>query len=384
MFKKITLFLSLIMIVTSCSEKELPEIIKKPGVPEKIYPVDFQYITLNHTAGAENESPSISYVNNDGISIPTYFKDANNENIESFPQGANQIREELFIMTPDNRAEFNRILVLDPNTFVKKRVINFGSSFKPFDIELIRDNLVLVVGEELDKNDRHNIIVGDLREEGDKFVKKKFSLGYNLRRILKVGDKIFVGGARRSNSKLVVFDIDNINIEGAREIEGSSALMKDASDFMLDKNGMIWAGLVEGLTGMRLCRINPNSEKIDIRMNIPHTGDLYTFGAAMSHDGKYVYIRSNKSFYSIDVDNPIVPDDPLFEYRTNGGTMNDLQFTKEGDLIFINQNMIFNTPSLVVKFRDKGEDNWYQVEDEVVPVGKNAKLIYVGKYEKKY
>ena len=405
------LLLFVVTVTSSCSEKELvdkPEIETPDPIPDpepepepipdpeptpdpepepeipSFYPIDFDYITLNHSGYSQGvDFSDVSYIKKGGTVIPTYFSDVNNRTLGLEPRSAVQVADKLLI-TMGSRSQ-SKIEVVEPNTFKVVRTIDFKDSILALDTEQLNGNSVLVVGiENQNIENPFNVIIGDIGAE--QFVKTKFNIGFSPAQATKVGDKIFVGGEMTS-SKIGVLDIDNITLAGLRVIENSSALFSLLSDFLLDKNGMLWVTLQNSDGGAMLCRINPNTETVDLSLDIPNTS-IYgssSVGAAICPDGKYVYIRAYKAFYRINVDSPNeeVFFDPMFNHYQRGGNINDLKVIKNGNLIFISENITLGKPGQIFEYKENNEDgSWSKLVENGVLIGEKATVIYVGKYEK--
>ena len=193
MFKKnLLLLLFMVAFTTACSDKDkvsepsidkpvidsLPEPDPVPDLepePEKpiFHPVDFEYITLNHSGATQGANMTdISYIKKDGTVIPTYFSDVNRRKLGLEPRSATQIEDKLFITVGYYFGD-NKIEIVNPNTFMLERTIDFGGDILTYDTEHIKGDMTMVVGHAMEIKSPYNVIIGDIKAE--EFVQSKRS-----------------------------------------------------------------------------------------------------------------------------------------------------------------------------------------------------------------
>lgn len=391
---KALLLASVIAMFASCSDddqKPEPPIVGPippidtvvPPPVDPIFPVDFNFITLNSN-GWNGELPSISYIKKDNSILSDYFKDANGELIAENPSSATQIKEKLYIVQ-NSHWGMNNIEVLDPNSFKRLHKIEFNKEIRLRDLEYLGGDSIVVVGREF--NRKINLIIGDL--EKDNFIQDSLNTGFSLSRALKVGDKLIVGGIRYQenaqyiDSKLAIFDIDNISNDGMHIIHDKMNLFNVNSDFVVDKNDKVWF-IAYGNDVLCCFCIDPQTEKIIQAIPLPYTiSSLNDLSYALDNTGSTIYIRSHKAFYTIDVDSPVTPDGVTYEYTEQTvANLVELKMTKTGTLLVIDQvrGSEFNG-SRILEFKPETTDDWKIINKYELPDIK-ASSIYVARYEK--
>lgn len=356
-----------------------PPIEETPEVEEEketIYPVDFRFITLNN-------SPSITFVSNEGEIREDYFYTANGFQINENPYCATQIEDRLYLTHGGSFAD-NGIQQVNPNSFEVINSFDFKRTGRFYAMEHIANDTVVVGGRE--RGQGYNLMVGSL--ENEEFMLSNLETGFDISVMKRIGNKLFVAGTRgQSNAvyieaKLVVFDCDNITEAGMRTIIDDVNLSSNNSPIVIDKNKNIWiAASVGGASAIALYCINPETESIVHQIEFPsHINNYNEYCYTICNEGKSIYLRAYKSFFEIDVDAPITPEDPIYEYtKTSVSVLRDLDMTPEGTLLFIEGATTYNGPAHVVELdptNEWKEENRYQIDG-------NARLIYVPKYERK-
>ena len=354
-----------------------------PPPVDTIFPVDFNFISLNKTGNSGDGVSSISYIKKDGTILLDYFKETNGEQIADRLNSATQIEDKLYIVQ-NNHWTSNNIQVLDPNTLKRLTKFEFNKDLKPYDLEHLGGDSVVVVGLEFNKE--INLLIGNLKAE--EFIQRSFNTDFFLSRALKIGNKLIVGGPTYQkdgqffDSKLAIFDINNISNDGMRIIHDQMNLFNSNADFLVDKNGKIWFIANKENTLICFC-LDPETEKIVKAVSLPtsispHNELSYT----LDNTGSTLYIRSHKAFFTIDIDNPTTPDDPVYEYRTTVAQLSDLKITKEGTLLVINEIKSSQFKgSKILEFKPSTTAAWTITKEYELP-HTIASSIYVAKYEK--
>ena len=350
-----------------------------PPPIDPIYPVDFKFLTLNGS-GRNGEVPSVSYFKQDTI-ILDYFKEANGEHIGNKPLRTTQIEDKLYIVQSWNNSN---VEIVDPNSFKRLRKVGFND-LMAYDLEYLGGDSAVVIGQEED-NKKMNFTVCNLKT--DEFVQRSFNTGFSLSRALRIGNKLLVGGTQLStypvkDSKLAIFDIDNMSNNNMRIISEKMNLFNSNSDFIVDKNGKVWFVANNDYNLICFC-IDPETETIIQEIPLPVTmSTMKDLSYTLDNTGSTLYIRSHKAFYSMNVDAPGELDEPDYEYmeKTNVNLI-DLKMTKEGTLLVIDQ--IQSTQfkgSKVLEFKTSTTGDWKIIKEYELPKT-SAISIYVAKYEK--
>ena len=355
------------------------------SVPEKIYPVDFRYITLSGT-GMRGEDPLVSYIKNDGTVIPDYYYQVHNESVGENPGDVIQVKDNIILLIQLYWCwnTTNKIQILNSNSFEEVKTIDFGSDLSPHSIVNIKDdNMFLLVGGETKSNNTYSLNIIDI--ESNKPIKSSFEVPFSAQILSKVGDKIVVVGGRESEGRspsIAFFDVNNITLEGMRQSEIDMGLLyTNKVSLEKDKNNNLWTLMVNANYEIMLCCIDMETEKIIHNIKVP-AAITSTTSLAVSNDGASIYVRTHEAFYKLNVDNAIFSEDPLFEHREHTGTVNDLKMTKEGTLLFIDERLEDGAPSVVYEYKENADGNWTRLLEKGVAVGRGAGKLYVAKYEK--
>ncbi|MGL5014071.1 MAG: hypothetical protein ACRC6V_07265 [Bacteroidales bacterium] len=381
MTKKTILFASILttsLAFVGCSDDltdENNQALPKPEEDkEVIYPMDFRFITLN-------QSPSITYITKDTI-FEDYFLSANGFQINESPYCVTQIDDRLYITHGGNWAD-NGIQQVDPSTFKVLESYDFKRNGRFYAMEHIAGDTVVVAGKERGKG--YNFMVGSL--DSPNFMIDTLETGFEVSVMKRIGNKLFVAGTRsQSNAvwneaKFVVFDINNITQDGMRTIIDEVNLSSTNSPIAVDKNNNIWiAAAVNG--GITIYCIDPKSEVILHEVALPaHISNYNEFCYAIDNSGEKLYLRAYKAIFEIDINNPITPEDPVYEYvKSSVSNLRDLDITPEGTLLFIEGETNLNGPRYVIEIDPS--NGWSTVGNYKVD-GK-ASEIFVPKYEKVY
>ncbi|MGL4491701.1 MAG: hypothetical protein ACRCT5_02530, partial [Tannerellaceae bacterium] len=254
--------LSLAIAFSACDNNVDVEKPTEPETkPETVYPVDFKFITLNNE-GNSGETPSISYVRNDGTILLDYFKTANGFQINDNPLCATQIESSLYITHGGNWSD-NGIHKLDPTTFNVIQSYDFKRDMKTYCMEHIGSDSIVVGGGTKDQD--YNFVVASLSQND--FILSSFNVEFPITQIKRIGSKIFAAGTRSQsngeyiNARLIAFDTNAINKGGMRTVMSELNLPSYNAEFIVDKNKNIWIAGVKGSGYMLYC-INPATEQI--------------------------------------------------------------------------------------------------------------------------
>lgn len=356
---------------------------------EVIVPVDFRCITLNHE-GSGGDKPSISYIHKDATVYANHFASVNQEQIVPNPRSASQINDKLYITHSSNwpvqsqKWSQNGVFVMNPNTFVCERDIDLGKDYLPYAIQSLGGDSILVAGN--DKTKTSNIIIGSVDPASDTFVKRKLNVDFPVDRVIRVGNKIVVAGNKtQSNgvytySKLGVWDLKSISPDKIQILIDKVNLSSRNSAILTDKYQRIWFGNESG-SGYVLQCVDLKSGKLIHQVAMPYSiSASKELALTIDNKGEKIYLRYHKAFYVISVDSPEKPDDPVYEYLSSASSLNDLQMTKEGNLLFLNEEATPFRPSELIEVKPMINQPWEIVKVE--KVGPVAKSIYVAKYEK--
>lgn len=375
--------LSLAIAFSACDNNvDLEKPTEPETKPEIIFPVDFKFITLNNE-GNQGETPSISYIKNDGTVLTDYFKAANGFQINDNPLYATQIEESLYL-THGGYWSDNGIHQVNPNTFKEIKSYDLKRDMQTYCMEHIGGDSILIGGAKGEQN--YNFAIASLSKND--FILSTFDTGFPIKQAKRIGNKLFAGGTRSQKngqyieSKLIAFDTNSIDQKGMRTVMDVLNLSSNSAEIIVDKNKNIWVAGAKQSTYVLYC-IDPITEQIRHEIPMPYTlSTLNELCYTIDNNGKTIYLRCHKAFFTVDVDSPATPDEPIYEYIKTISGLKDLDMTKDGTLLMIEQDIKAFAPSKIIELNPKNEGNWEIVNEySVDPV---ASKIYVAKYEKKY
>ena len=190
--------------------------------------------------------------------------------------------------------------------------------------------------------------------------------------------------AKYLDGKLIVLDKNNLTKSGIRVIRELTNLPSWSNDIVLDKNNNLWMISVESGINKLLC-VDTDTEKVIHEINLPvsYFSTLRTAAYDIDNDGKYLYLRSHKAFFIIDVDSPSIPDEAHGEIRELVGELYDIKVSADGTILVIDQGQGNFVTSSIVEFKQDGTGNkWQELSRQTI--GYQATKIYVPNYVKRY
>lgn len=375
--------LSLAIVFSACDNNvDLEKPTEPETKPEIIFPVDFKFITLNNE-GNQGETPSISYVKNDGTVLTDYFKSANGFQINDNPLCATQIDQSFYITHGGNWSD-NGIHQLDPTSFKIIKSFDFKRDMKTYCMEHIGGDSIVIGGGTKDQD--YNFVIASLSQEN--FILSTFNVGFPVTQIKRIGNKIFAAGTRSQNNgeyinaQLIAFNSNMISESNIRTIIPELNLPSYNAEIVVDKNKYIWVAGMKGPNYILYC-IDPVSEQVKHEVQMPYTlSTLNELSYTIDNTGKTIYLRCHKAFFTVDVDAPQTPDEPVYEYMKTISGLKDLDMTKDGTLLMIEQDLKAFAPTKIIELNPKKNEKWEIINEYTVdPV---ASQIYVAKYEKQY
>ena len=349
------------------------DIVIDDNIVDKIEPVDFQYLTLNRT-NMYGEVPSISFMSKDGVMTPRMYYQTNNEDFPSEAVNALQVKDRLFLVVCDYWG-FSGFMEVNPNTLLKVSEHSLNGDFLPYDMISLGGDSVLLAGAE--NNGDYNIVIGDINSE--EFTKRKINSGNDINYVRKIKNKVFFAGSYSNSAVISVADINNINNDSFRTILEDVRLGSKSSNFCIDKNNNIWFSNKESGSYMIYC-IDTESETVKHKVSMPRSiTTLNELAMAISKDKDVIYIRNHKAFFTMNVDSPETPDEPLYEYRDHVGVLNDLKVAANGNLLFLNETLGLGIPSEVIELSPNTNAEWSLVG--ITETGISSSKIFVPAYE---
>lgn len=338
-------FLNAILLATlsttySCTKED--KLI--PDVEEK-NKTNFKFLTLNH-ASSHGDTPSLTHVSHDGVITPDIYFLSNNELMPDKVSNINLIGDKFYLTGCSlNQSWYldGYIKVMDTSTFKITNSYDFKYNDTQIEINMVcsadlGNNKLLVAGTLSSDETIMNFGIISLEQ---KKILSSARLNFSVKKMIKVGNKIFMAGPviNLNKSKIGVLDISNPTPEGIRTVSEGSLFDGSTPTFLIDNKGIIWAAIHDN-TGSYVISIDPQTEKITKKIKLPYSiTSLSSVGIAIDKESKYIYIRSNRAFYKLDTSIEKEPEDVDFEITSEvvdgGMSCADLQITKDGNLLFI-------------------------------------------------
>lgn len=386
---------SLSIIISSGEELLIVKVVQNEvdsegDIPDKIYPVDFEYLTLSRAGNRmDSAPPAISYIQNNGTVILGKYKDINGKSLAINPSSITQVKDKL-VVTIVNYFGENKLEVLDATTLEIVKTHSFGREFSPRYVLPVEGDRVMIVGESTGHtDDTYSVVVADLSL--DNIVVTEFTPGFRVCTAAKVGSKIVMIGdedmsfwpSDPNTYQLVVFDKDNITLEGMRVIADNTSIYTSSPRLVVDKDNNVWT-LIKSPTQSEsratLAKIDLEAETLTALFPIANTNRMTQPSIAICNAGELIYIRSHKAFYKIATSNPIAPDDPLFEHMDETGTVSDLHINRKGNIVFLDNVAMHNAPSVFYEYVENSDGSWSRLLDNGANVAPNTDVIYLAKF----
>lgn len=195
------------------------------------------------------------------------------------------------------------------------------------------------------------VVIMDINHGSDRnVIRRSFKLGYRSFQSQVVNNKLFVGG-----DNFWIFDMNNITKDGFRRLRYQTELLPsgngrlvqlvDFSKLVLDKYNRIWAmtWFLDSDTykdrNYIIC-IDPETEQTVHEIDVTGLGINEWVGCIdISPDLSTIYFNSARKVYTIDVDSPIKPSEPIINIdRDNKKTVYYMGISKE-NTVFLNEVM---------------------------------------------
>ncbi|MGL4992844.1 MAG: hypothetical protein ACRC6R_01720 [Bacteroidales bacterium] len=180
-------------------------------------------------------------------------------------------------------------------------------------------------------------------------VRNSFKLGYKSFQSTLVNNKLFVGG-----DNFWIFDVGNITADGFRRLryknellpsgEGRLVQVVEFSKLPVDKYNRVWAltWFMDSNYNERryLICIDPQTEQTVHEIEITSLNINRVIGCIdISPDLSTIYFNSTRKIYTVDVDNPVKPTEPIINIdRDNKKTVYYMGVSKE-NTVFLNEVM---------------------------------------------
>ena len=269
---------------------------------------------------------SLTSVSHAGEVEQDLFRRVNSRPMGDVAQSMTKIGNYYYVPLNNSR----KIEVMDCETFQSIETMPLGLDVIPMYVQHLGGDSIVVT----DQKQNSQIIIMDINHGTNRpMVRRTVSLGgYNRSfRMQLINDKLFIGADR-----MTVFDLGNITSAGMRQVlkqDGVPLQVVDFSKLVVDKNGMLWA-----LGHWQLVCIDPVTERTVLELNVGSLNiNSWTSSLDISPDGSTLYFNSARRVYTVDVDNPQVPTEPIiYPQRTDGRTVYLMCVSKE-NTIFLSE-----------------------------------------------
>ena len=292
-------------------------------VPESLNGIRAIVVSEGQFGYGTSSLTSLSY---DGEVEQDLFRRINNRPMGDVAQSMTRIGDYFYV--PQNNSR--KVEVMDCKTFQSIETMPIDRDVIPMYVQHLGGDSIIVT----DQKPNSQLIIMDINHGTERsMVRRTISMGgYNRSfQMQLIDNKLFVGADRMS-----VFDLGNITEQGRRELKkqsGEDIQVTDFSKLVVDYLGRLWV-----LGYWQVICINPATETTIHELNV---GDLKinsrTSSMDISPDGRTVYFNSARRVYTIDVDNPIVPTDPIiYPTRDDGRTVYLMTISPE-NTIFLSE-----------------------------------------------
>lgn len=250
------------------------------------------------------------------------FRRVNNRPMGDVAQSVMRIGDLLYVPMNNSR----KIEVMNAKTFESVETMPVDRDVIPmYATHLGGDSIALT-----DQKPNSQLMIMDINHGTDRqMVRRSFYLGGRSSQMAIVNNKLFVNGDNMS-----VYDLNNITSEGRRLLiknDGVSIQNADFSKIVVDKYDRIWV-----LGYWQVLCIDPVTEKTIHELNvIPLNINTRRSAIDISQDLSTIYFNSARRVYSIDVDDPQIPTEPLFRItRDDQRTVYNMAVSKENTIFF--------------------------------------------------
>ncbi len=250
------------------------------------------------------------------------FRRVNNRPMGDVAQSMTKIGNKLYVPLNNSR----KVEVMNAQTFQSIETMTISHDVIPMYVCHLGGDSIAVT----DQKANSQLIIMDINHGEDRpFVRRTISLGgYNRSfQMQLIGNKLFVGADR-----MTVFDLGKMNEQDKRELkkqDGETIQLTDFSKIVVDKNGMLWA-----LGHWQVFCIDPKTETTVYELNVGGLNiNSWTSSMDISPDGSTIYFNSARRVYTIDVDHPQVPANPIIApTREDGRTVYNMCVSKENTI----------------------------------------------------
>lgn len=268
-----------------------------------------------------NGTASLTSVSTLGEVKHDLFRKVNNRPMGDIAQSLTQIGDLYYVPLNNSR----KIEVFDAKTYESIETMSIDRDVIPMYIQHLGGDSIALTDQSAGQ-----LMIVDINHGTERpIVRSSIQLGHRSFQMYLKNNKLFVGGDR-----LLVFDLTAITEEGLRTVKNSSSETLRTIDFskiVEDKNGKLWV-----ITPTMVCSIDPDTERTVDEIELSHIGlNDWVSCIDISPDKGTIYVNSARRVYTIDVDNPVKPGEPIISpTRDDGRTVYNMSVSKENTVFF--------------------------------------------------
>ncbi len=365
------------MLLTISCEKTNDNITDDDDTPivDVIYPFKGIIISGVPTNGSATASMNIMDFDGDTTYVSEVFNGANGEIISGDPKSITLSENRIYFSTVNNLREMgNHIYVINREDYKLINSINLGDFYVPSSITLLTNGSLVVTGTTRWGNQEEEMLVISNIESADYSI-TKIEHGRRLTNCKQIGNKLFITvpslftydndwNEINLPAQLISYDIDNI-VAGEHHVvsEEIGEVSTIDDNFFVDANNKLWIIGSDENDATTLFNLDTESNSINTKVVLYAISNIDGLSATLSKDKSSIYIRSLKSIYAINLNNPVAPIEPIAAITGNFANISALTVAPDGNVLMLstvtgsitNGTMYEFTPSLDGSYWDEAK-----------------------------
>lgn len=265
---------------------------------------------------------SLTTLSEDGIIQQDIFRRINNRPMGDVAQSLTRIGDYYYVPLNNSR----KVEVFESKTYRSVETMSIDLDVIPMYLTHLGGDSVAVTDQKMNSK----LMIMDINHNTNrKFVRRHIDLGGRSFQMQLLNNKLFVGGDR-----LLVFDLNNLTGEGMRSIkrkDGSDIQTVDFSKVIVDKNNRLWV-----LGHHQIICIDPTTEQTVFELEVGHLNiNTWVSCIEISPDRSTLYFNSARKVYSINIENPAIPTQPILDIdRNDQRTVYNMSVSKQNTIFF--------------------------------------------------
>ncbi len=374
-FASMMLFVSCDKSINDNNSNEVP-----PVVEEVIHP--FKALIVSGTSAGSQLLPSIDLVDFEGDTTFTsnLYSTINGHNIIGNPKSIVKTDDYIYLATQNSVfTEANYIYILNSADYTLKKSIELEASYIPININILTNGSLVVACSKnwSSKSDYRLLVIDDV--DGAHSIRKIEFSANSVQLSKQIGDKLFVViPSYYSNgvdypAQTLVYDIDNINDGEHRVISeeiGNVFIIND--NFIVDGESRVWFFGADVNGDLTMNQLDVTKEEVVYTLPLPSISHYDGISVALANDDTTMYIRSQKSLYKIDLNNPEVPAEPIAALMGTFSNISSLSVAQNGNVLVLTTKTGSVTAGHLHEFTPTEDDTYWEDAKsyEVVPHGR--------------